>query len=153
MAVLEIVKAGQPVLKQTAEPVEFVNKAIKKLLDDMAETMYAAGGVGLAAPQVNESKRMLVCDDGTGLLELINPVIVKAEGTQTGTEGCLSIPGYYGDVERFERIVVEAINRNNKKITVRAEGFKARIIQHEIDHLDGILFIEKALSLHKETVE
>ncbi len=147
--VLEVVKAGHPVLKQVAQPIEFVNKNWKALLDDMAATMYAKDGCGLAAPQVGKSVRIIVLDDGTGLLELINPVIVEKDGEQVGPEGCLSVPGYFGDVKRAETILVEAINRNNKKVKLKAEGFKARIIQHEIDHLDGILFIEKADSLRQ----
>ena len=115
----------------------------------MAATMYAKDGCGLAAPQVGKSVRIIVLDDGTGLLELINPVIVEKDGEQVGPEGCLSVPGYFGDVKRAETILVEAINRNNKKVKLKAEGFKARIIQHEIDHLDGILFIEKADSLRQ----
>ena len=145
--VLEVVKAGHPVLKQIAQPIEFVNKNWKTLLDDMAATMYANDGCGLAAPQVGKSVRIIVLDDGTGLLELINPVIVEMDGEQVGPEGCLSVPGFFGDVKRADKITVEAMNRNNKKVKLKAEVFKARIIQHEIDHLDGILFIEKADSL------
>ena len=143
MAVLEIVKAGHPVLKQVAQPVEFVNKKMRQLLDDMAETMRVSDGVGLAAPQVN------VVDDGTGLQEFINPVIVKADGEQIGLEGCLSVPGYYGDVKRYQDIEVHYIDRHNKKKKLKAEGFLARIIQHEIDHLDGILFIEKVEAAYR----
>lgn len=150
MAVLDIKRAGHPVLKQVAKPVEFVNKNLRNLLDDMAETMYKSDGVGLAAPQVGYSVRMLVLDDqsGSGLQEFINPVITKKSGSQLGQEGCLSVPGYYGDVERFNEITVESINRNNKKVITKAEGFLARILQHEIDHLDGILFIEKTETLN-----
>lgn len=150
MALLEIIKAGHPTLKQMAQPVEFVNKNLRTFLDDMAETMYKSDGVGLAAPQVNKSLRILVCDDGNGLLELINPVIVRRDGEQVGIEGCLSVPGYFGDVKRSQAITVEAINRHNKKIRLKADGFLARIIQHEIDHLDGILFIEKSENLQHE---
>lgn len=149
--ILPVIKAGAPVLKAVAKPVERVDKKIKTLLDDMADTMRARNGVGLAAPQVNESLRIIVCDDGSGLLELINPEIVKKEGCELGLEGCLSVPGYYGDVERATRITVKAINRNNKKVQIKAKDFLARIIQHEIDHLDGILFIEKAESLQVNT--
>ena len=147
MAVLEVMKTGHPVLKQIAEPVEFVNKKIRQLLDDMAETMYKTDGVGLAAPQVNVSKRIIVLDDGNGLIEVINPEIVKKEGSQVGLEGCLSVPELFGDVERYDKIEVHGINRNNKKIKIKAEGFLARIFQHEIDHLEGHLFIEKATNL------
>ena len=146
MAVLEVMKTGHPVLKQIAEPVEFVNKKIRQLLDDMAETMYKTDGVGLAAPQVNVSKRIIVLDDGNGLVEVINPEIVKKEGSQIGLEGCLSVPELFGDVERYDKIEVHGINRNNKKIKIKAEGFFARIFQHEIDHLNGILFVEKLVN-------
>lgn len=150
MSVLDIKKAGSPVLKEVAKPVDFVNKRIRKLLDEMAETMYESEGVGLAAPQVGESIRVIVCDDGNGLIELINPVITERSDTEElGLEGCLSVPGYFGDVMRSEAITVEAINRNNKKITIKAEGFLARIFQHEIDHLNGILFIEKTDTLRQ----
>ena len=146
MAVLEVMKTGHPVLKQIAEPVEFVNKKIRQLLDDMAETMYKTDGVGLAAPQVNVSKRIIVLDDGNGLIEVINPEIVKKEGSQIGLEGCLSVPELFGDVERYDKIEVHGINRNNKKIKIKAVGFLARIFQHEIDHLNGILFVEKLVN-------
>ena len=146
MAVLEVMKTGHPVLKQIAEPVEFVNKKIRQLLDDMAETMYKTDGVGLAAPQVNVSKRIIVLDDGNGLIEVINPEIVKKEGSQIGLEGCLSVPELFGDVERYDKIEGHGINRNNKKIKIKAEGFLARIFQHEIDHLNGILFVEKLVN-------
>ena len=143
MAVLTIIKAGDPVLKATAKPVTKVNKHIKKLLDDMAETMYAAEGVGLAAPQVNESLQLIVLDDGNGLIELINPE------TNVDTEGCLSIPGYYGKVERASKIKVRSLTRHGKTVIYEPEGFLARIFQHEIDHLYGHLFIEKATDLQK----
>ena len=149
MAVLDIMKAGHPVLKQVAEPVEFVNKKMRTLIEDMAETMYKTDGVGLAAPQIGVSQRIIVLDDGNGLLELINPEITHKEGSQIGLEGCLSVPGYYGDVERFDKITVKAIDKHNKKVTIKAEGFLARILQHEIYHLDGHLFIEKADNLQR----
>lgn len=143
MAVLNVVKVGHPVLKQKAEPVAFVNKKIRALLDDMKDTMYAEDGVGLAAPQVGESIRMLVLDDGNGFQEFINPEIVHASGEQIGIEGCLSVPGYFGDVKRYNELEVKYIDRNNKHKKIKAEGFLARILQHEMDHLDGVLFIEK----------
>lgn len=149
MAILEIRKAGDPVLKKQAEPVERVDKRIKKLLDDMAETMYAADGVGLAAPQVGASLQIIVLDAGDGLIEVINPSITTSEGAETGVEGCLSVPGVFGDVERFTKITVEGLNRNGRKLRINAEGFLARVLQHEIDHLRGVLFIEKAQSLQK----
>lgn len=153
MAVLDIVKVGHPILKQTAEEVPFVSKKIRRLLDDMAETMYKADGVGLAAPQVNESKRLVVIDIGQGLIELVNPVIVSGEGEQVGPEGCLSIPDVFGDVKRFNKVEVQALNRNNKKIKIVGEGLLARALQHEIDHLNGILFIEKIEDTAEATVK
>lgn len=150
MAVLEVLKAGHPVLKQVAQPVDHVNKKVRAFIEDMAETMYKTDGVGLAAPQVGVSKRIIVVDDGNGLQALINPQIIKAEGSQWGPEGCLSVPGYFGDVERYEKVTVTAIDPNNKKLRIEAEGFLARIFQHEIDHLEGHLFIEKAVNLKKQ---
>lgn len=150
MAVLEVLKAGHPVLKQVAQPVDHVNKKMRAFIEDMAETMYKTDGVGLAAPQVGVSKRIIVVDDGNGLQVLINPQIIKAEGSQWGPEGCLSVPGYFGDVERYEKVTVTAIDPNNKKLRIEAEGFLARIFQHEIDHLEGHLFIEKAVNLKKQ---
>lgn len=150
MAVLEVLKAGHPVLKQVAQPVDHVNKKMRAFIEDMAETMYKTDGVGLAAPQVGVSKRIIVVDDGNGLQALINPQIIKAEGSQWGPEGCLSVPGYFGDVERYEKVTITAIDPNNKKLRIEAEGFLARIFQHEIDHLEGHLFIEKAVNLKKQ---
>ena len=150
MAVLEVLKAGHPVLKQVAQPVDHVNKKMRAFIEDMAETMYKTDGVGLAAPQVGVSKRIIVVDDGNGLQALINPQIIKAEGSQWGPEGCLSVPGYFGDVERYEKVTVTAIDPNNKELRIEAEGFLARIFQHEIDHLEGHLFIEKAVNLKKQ---
>ena len=151
MASLNIVKAGAPILKAQAKPVGAVTKQIKKLLDDMAETMYEAEGVGLAAPQVNESLQLIVLDDGNGLIELINPEILEQSGSEVGGEGCLSIPGYYGDVERYTSLKVKSLNRRGKVVYFYPEGFLARIFQHEIDHLKGILFIEKADNLRQVT--
>lgn len=150
MSKLTIIKAGNPELKETAKPVKTITKRIKKLLDDMAETMYAAEGVGLAAPQINESLQLVVLDDGNGLIELINPEILEhSEEIVDGVEGCLSVPGYYGHVERYEWVKVKALNRRNKVVYYEPKGFLARIFQHEIDHLHGVLFIEKAEDLRK----
>ena len=141
MALLEIKKAGDPVLKEICMPVERVDKKMKKLLDDMAETMYNADGVGLAAPQVGVKPRAVVIDvqDDHGLIE----------GTAVDTEGCLSVPNIYGEVERAARIKVEFMNRRGKMQHLTAEGLLARCIQHECDHLDGQLFIDIAQSVHK----
>lgn len=150
MALLKIVKAGAPILKETASSVKTITKNTKRLLNDMAETMYEAEGVGLAAPQIGKSLQMIVLDDGNGLIELINPELLEAsEELQDGPEGCLSVPGYYGDVKRSQRIKVRALNRHGKVIVYEPEGFLARIFQHEMDHLVGTLFIEKATNLRK----
>ena len=150
MATLEIRRAGDPVLKKQCQAVEKVTGKIKKLLDDMAETMNAADGVGLAAPQVGVELRIVVIDVGEGVIELINPVLLEKEGCQKGLEGCLSVPGVFGQVERYEKVVVEGLNRSGRKIRVTGSGLLARALQHEMDHLDGVLFVEKADSLQKE---
>lgn len=149
MAVLKICLQGDEVLSTYAQPISKITKNIKKLLDDMADTMYEAKGVGLAAPQVGHSLQMVVIDVGHGLIELINPVIVEQEGEATATEGCLSIPGTYGDVCRSARVVVEGYDRTGRKIRVEGTGLLARAIQHELDHLEGILFVEKAENISK----
>ncbi len=149
MALLDIRKAGDKVLKEQAAPVTKIDRRIKKLLGDMAQTMYEANGVGLAAPQVGVSLRVIVIDAGEGLNELVNPVIDAAEGCEVGTEGCLSIPGVFGEVERCAAVTVEGLNREGRKVRVSGSGFFARALQHEIDHLDGVLFIEKATTLYK----
>ena len=150
MALLEIKKAGDPVLKKICEPVNKIDKRLRKFLDDMAETMYACEGVGLAAPQVGESIRVCVVDvDKKNRYDMINPVITHREGSVVDNEGCLSCPNLFGDVERAEKIRVEYISRFNKKKTLEAEGLLARCIQHELDHLDGRLFIDIAKNITK----
>ncbi|MDF2635674.1 MAG: Peptide deformylase [Pelosinus sp.] len=146
---MEIRKAGDKVLKEKAEVVSHVDKKIRKLLDDMAQTMYNADGVGLAAPQVGVSLRVIVIDVDDELIELINPVIVSSEGCELGNEGCLSIPGVFGEVERFSEVTVTGLNRFGKNVSITGKGLLSRALQHEIDHLDGILFIEKAQTIHK----
>lgn len=149
MSVLEIRKAGDKVLKEKAAPVTKIDRKIKKLLDDMAQTMYEANGVGLAAPQVGVLLRIIVVDTGEGLIELINPVIVAHEGRENGNEGCLSVPGVYGEVERYAAVRVEGLSRDGKKVSISGQGLLARALQHETDHLDGVLFIDLATSLYK----
>ena len=152
MAILRIRVDEDPVLRKKAKVIKSVDNNIKKLITDMAETMYEAPGVGLAAPQVGISKRLVMIDtdDGQGLQVFINPKILKIEGEpEAGLEGCLSVPGIFGDVERSLRITVKALNRRGKGITVEAVGFRARAIQHEIDHLEGVLFTDKATNLRK----
>lgn len=146
--VYKIVELGDPVLREKSRTVRVVNKSIRKLLDDMAETMYAANGVGLAAPQVGISKRVVVVDAGEGLWELINPEIIYQDGEEVGMEGCLSIPGVTGEVKRAFRVRVKGLDRQGKTQVISAEGWGARALQHEIDHLDGVLFIDKAIRLN-----
>lgn len=150
MAILEIKKAGDAVLKEQAAPIERIDKSIRTLLDDMAETMYKANGVGLAAPQVGKSIQVVTIDVGEGLIELVNPQIVRKEGTEVGQEGCLSVPGIYGEVERAAKVTVEFLNRRGKRHRITATGLLARCLQHEIDHLHGRLFIDIATNLHQE---
>jgi peptide deformylase len=140
---IRIIRTGDdPVLRTKAKPVTEITSAIEKLLDDMADTMYDADGVGLAAPQIGVSKRVVVIDVGQGLIELINPEIIEKRGSQTGSEGCLSLPGLYGDVTRAMHVKVKALNRKGEEFELEGTEMLARCIQHEIDHLDGILFID-----------
>ncbi|MBE3563638.1 MAG: peptide deformylase [Hydrogenibacillus schlegelii] len=149
MSVRYIVKHPDPVLRQVARPVAKITPAIERLLDDLAETMYAADGVGLAAPQVGISKRIAVVDVGEGLIELINPEVLETSGEQDGPEGCLSIPGVFGDVIRPARVRVRAQNRRGEWFEVEGEGLLARALLHEIDHLNGVLFIDRAHTLYR----
>lgn len=147
MAKLDIVVAGNPVLRQKAEAVKKIDKKLQKFLKDMADTMYAANGVGLAAPQVGVLKRVVVIDVGDGLIEMINPEIVKKEGAVVGGEGCLSVPDYEGEVERAEYVECEFTDRTGKRMLLQTDGLLAIAVQHELDHLDGVLFIDKAKTI------
>ncbi len=138
---------GNPILKQCAEKVEFVDRNIKKILNAMIQIMYEAKGIGLAAPQIGISKKLIVIDIGNGLIEVINPEIVKQVGCYVDKEGCLSVPKIFGDVERAEKISIIGIDRNMRNVKIKAEGLLARVFQHELDHLNGELFIEKAKNL------
>lgn len=149
MAVYQIVEIGADVLREKAKEVKEITPNIVKLLDNMFDTMYAANGVGLAAPQIGVSKRVVVIDVGEGPVEFINPVIVEQEGQEDGSEGCLSIPGVTGEVMRAAKVVVEALNRKGELQRIEAEGLFARACQHEIDHLEGILFVDKAHKTHR----
>lgn len=142
MAIRRILKDGDETLRKRARPVEKITKRELDLLDDMAQTMYEADGCGLAAPQVGVLKRMVVIDCGEGLHEWINPVIISREGEQDGPEGCLSVPGRKGMVCRPLKVRVEATNRDGEAIVVDAEGFFARAACHEIDHLEGVLYLD-----------
>lgn len=152
MAILDIVLEGDPRLRQKALKIRAVDDSIRRLARDMHETMDAAPGVGLAGPQVGVMRRIIVVHVPEGYqgegepeirLTLINPEILKAQGREIDTEGCLSIPGWVGDVPRAQRITVRAMDLDNRVIRFKAEGFLARVIQHEVDHLDGILFIDR----------
>jgi peptide deformylase len=148
MAIRMIVKHPDPVLRDRCVSVRNITPNVIKLLDDMAQTMYDAEGVGLAAPQVGISKRIAVIDCGNELIELINPEIVQHEGEQFGAEGCLSIPGLTGEVRRYQKVTVKAIDRHGKEFTVSGEDLLARALQHEIDHLNGVLFLDLAETLY-----
>jgi len=143
MAVKPIVPFGDPILRKTARPVEAVNARTLKILDDLVETLYdEEGRAGLAAPQIGILRRLLVMDCGEGLIELINPEIVEMNGEQTGPEACLSYPGYYGYVKRADHVMVKTLNRQGETVILEGEGYLARCMQHEIDHLNGILFVD-----------
>lgn len=144
MAIRVIVKDPDPVLRQKAKKVTKITPNLHKLMDDMVETMQDANGVGLAANQVGILKRMTVIDVGDGVIELINPEILDRKGEQLGPEGCLSFPGLLADVRRAEWCKVKAMDRHGEEFTMEGEGLLARALQHEIDHLDGIVFTQWA---------
>ena len=144
MAIHKIITSENPILRQKAKKVHHFDPSIAKLIDDMFETMGASHGVGLAAPQIALSIRVFVAEFEDHKVAMVNPEIIKAEGEDRGTEGCLSIPGFVGDnIRRATRVVVKGQDARGKAIRVRAEGWLARILQHEIDHLDGILFLDR----------
>ena len=147
MAVLPLKYVGEAVLRRKADKVAQVDKPLARLLDDMVETMYAANGIGLAGPQIGVSRRILVVDAGDGPIQLVNPRIIEHSGLQTGTEGCLSIPAVYGEVERWKEIVVKGLNAEGEPVIYEADGLLSVVFQHEIDHLDGRLFTDLAVGL------
>jgi peptide deformylase len=148
MNLMQIRKIGDPVLRSKTNKIDEVTKKTNDLVDNMFETMYAEEGVGLAAPQVGILKRIAVVDIREGnKIVLINPEIIEEEGKAIREEGCLSIPGETGDVIRAEKIKVRSLDRESNEIEFEAEGLEARAIQHEIDHLDGILFIDKVVEV------
>jgi peptide deformylase len=148
VAVREILGFDHPVLREKAKKVGKVDTSIVRLLDDLAETMYAAPGAGLAANQVGVPLRVCVVKgEENQHWGLVNPVLVKGEGSQVGYEGCLSFPGWVGEVERYESVVVKGLNRKGREIRVKASGFTARAFQHELDHLEGVLFTDRLTSL------
>lgn len=152
MALLRILLEGDPRLRQKASKIRAVDDSLRKLAQDMHETMDRAPGVGLAGPQIGVMRRIIVVHVpgeymGEGEPDIratfVNPEIVKGHGREVGQEGCLSIPGWVGDVPRFESITFKAMNLDNKEIRIKAHGHYARVIQHEVDHLDGILFVDR----------
>lgn len=147
--ILEIRKEGDPVLRQKAVPVDVIDERMRQLAADMLETMYNAPGVGLAAPQVGVAVRLIVLDDGSGPHTLFNPRIVSLRGEVCEEEGCLSVPGMIGQVRRAAQVEVEAYDRSGRKILVRGDDLMSIILQHETDHLDGVLFTDKAECLRR----
>jgi len=152
MAILDIVLEGDARLRQKATRIRHVDDALRRLAADMHETMLAAPGVGLAAPQIGITRRLIVVhvpenydddDEPAMTLALVNPEIVKSQGHIVGHEGCLSIPGWIGDVPRADAITVKAIDLDSKPVRLKLKNFAARVLQHEIDHLDGILFVDR----------
>ncbi|WP_214285029.1 peptide deformylase [Bacillus sp. LJBS06] len=152
MAVKKVVTHPAEVLETPTESVTVFDKKLRKLLDDMYDTMLEMDGVGLAAPQIGILKRVAVVDigDDRGRIDLVNPEILEKSGEQTGIEGCLSFPGVYGDVTRADYVKVRAFNRQGKTFILEARGFLARAVQHEMDHLDGVLFTSKISKYYTE---
>lgn len=147
MAIRNIVKFGDDVLKKKCRPVEKFDRKLHQLLDDMQDTLYEANGAGLAAPQVGILRQVCIVDVGEGPIELINPVIVATQGEQTGPEGCLSLPDEWGEVTRPMRVTVKAQNRKGKWFEVTGEELCARAFCHEIDHLHGTVFTDKVIRM------
>ena len=145
MAIRNIVEKGDPVLRKISRSVLNFDEKLATLIDDMIETMHNAEGVGLAAPQVGILRRICVVDVGDGPIELVNPVIIKEEGEQVGSEGCLSVPGQSGTVKSPMKVTVKAQDRNGNTFEVSGEELLARAFCHEIDHLNGILYIDKVI--------
>ncbi len=158
MAVLEIKKIPEKVLRSRAEEVKSINGEIASLAQDMLETMYDAPGIGLAAPQVGKPIRLIVFDiwhpeDEPNPHVLINPVITAKEGLDVMEEGCLSVPGVRAEVKRSYRVEVKGYDLNEKEVVLEAEGLLARVLQHEIDHLDGVLFIDRLSRVKRELIK
>ncbi len=149
MALRNIVKRGDEILTKKAREVTAVDDRIRLILDDMLETMRNADGVGLAAPQVGILRQIIIIEVDGEVVELVNPVLLKSEGSQVGEEGCLSVPDYTGTVERPAYVKMKGLNRFGKEITVEGRELKAVALCHEYDHLQGILFVDKASALHE----
>ena len=155
MAVLKIRKYGDPALRRSAAPVGEVTPEIRAIIANMTETMYDEIGIGLAAPQVGISLRLVVISDeeGRGVQALLNPAIVDRGGEVTGEEGCLSIPGVFAPVTRAAWVKVEARSVDGQPLTLNARGLRARVLQHEIDHLDGVLFIDRVDPMVRDRIK
>ncbi|HEY8875440.1 MAG TPA: peptide deformylase [Desulfosporosinus sp.] len=149
MAVYKIVEIGAEVLREKAKEVKVINSSIIKLLDNMIDTLDVADGVGLAAPQIGVSKRVVIVKLSDEVVELINPVILEKEGENSAEEGCLSIPNVTGDVIRPAKIRVQGLNRQGELLDIQADKLLARALQHEIDHLEGILFVDVAKKTYR----
>ncbi len=155
MALLEIKKYPDPVLKQKAHEITDINGNLQELIDNMIETMYEAPGIGLAANQIGELKRVIVVDITAGkekgnLIVLVNPQIVETEGKTDSEEGCLSVPKYTNVIKRAEKVLVKGLDREGNPVEIEAEGLLSRAFQHEIDHLDGVLFIDRLSPIKRE---
>jgi peptide deformylase len=155
MAVLKVRKYGDPGLRKSATPVGEVTPEVRAIIADMTETMYDEVGIGLAAPQVGIPLRLIVTsdEDGRGVQALLNPAIVERGGEVTGEEGCLSIPGVFAPVTRAAWVKVEARSVDGKPLTINARGLRARVLQHEIDHLDGVLFIDRVDPMVRDRIK
>lgn len=154
MALRNIVTEGDAILRKKCRPVDEVNDRIRMILDDMVETMREANGVGLAAPQIGMMRRMFVAEPEPGeVYFFVNPEITEKHGTQESSEGCLSVPGYSGLVDRPEKITIKGLDRDGNHQEYKFEGFKAVVMCHEYDHLDGILYIDKAKEMYQVTDE
>lgn len=151
MAIRNIVKEGDPILTKTCRKVDRFDEKLWQMLDDMAQTMHKAEGVGLAAPQIGILRRVVVVDVGDGVIELINPVMIEENGEQMEIEGCLSIPGQYGITRRPMKVKVKAQNRKGEEFIIEGEGLKAKAFCHELDHLDGILFKKRVIRMLNES--
>jgi len=148
VAVRPILNFDQPVLREKAKRVGRVDTSIQRLIDDLVETMLAAPGAGLAAPQIGVPLRVCVVKgDDNQIWALVNPEVVKHDGVQVGYEGCLSYPGWVGEVARYETVVVKGRSRRGKEVRIKSSGFTARAFQHEIDHLDGVLFTDRLTNI------
>jgi peptide deformylase len=155
MAVLKVRKYGDPVLRRRAEPVTEITPEIRRMIDDMVETMYDEMGIGLAAPQVGISLRLMVVghDNGREARAIVNPVITEQGGEVTAEEGCLSLPGIFAPVTRAEWVRLEGQDLEGQPVSIRARGLTARVFQHEMDHLDGVLFIDRLDAMTRDRIK